>query len=183
MKKEEINDLIEACKKGDPKAFNAIYSNYGSMLYGIAMRYAKDTSEAEDIVQESFIKIFKKIISFENKGSFEGWLKRILVNTAINKCVKNQSLKESFVMDEIEIPKEADVYDHLGTQELLNVIAMLPDGYKAVFNMYVIDGYNHREIGEILGISEGTSKSQLSKAKTMLRKMLVASGISSGLTT
>ncbi len=179
METDEIHSIVKSCQKGDSQAFNQVFDEFGKMLFGIAMRYAKDHAEAEDILQDSFIKIFDKIVSYDFKGSFEGWLKRIVVNTALNKCVKNKSLKESYTMDDIELPEAEKVLSDIGANELLEIINKLPEGYKAVFNMYVVDGYSHKEIAESLEISEGTSKSQLSKAKGMLRKILEQYGVGS----
>ena len=172
LKNEDLQALIKRCKKGESLAFTEIYNLYGRVLFGIALRYAKDTMEAEDVLQESFIKIFDKVIDFDFKGSFEGWLKRVVVNTALNKCAKNKSLRESYEIENIELEYEETITSDLSNMELLELIKKLPDGYQMVFNMYVIEGYSHKEIAKMLKISEGTSKSQLSKAKGLLRKML-----------
>ncbi len=166
--------LIEGCKRNDQSCYKSLYDRYAMRLMTIALRYSNNTFEAEDILQESFIRIFRTIHSFGYKGSFEGWLKKIVVHTAINHFHKH---KKHFPQAE-ENAREPDtdceeVLDRIGADELISAIQSLPDGYRMVFNLYELEGYTHKEIGDILGISEGTSKSQLSKAKSLLRKLLV----------
>ena len=138
------------------------------------MRYARHEMEAEDILQDAFIKIFDKINRFEFKGSFEGWVRRIVINTAL----KNYS-KKSFKQEQIgletypELPLEPEIYAHLHEEELLRLIGKLPEGYRLVFNLNVIEGYNHKEIANMLGIQESTSRSQLVKARKMLQGMII----------
>lgn len=172
LEEEELTLLIKKCKNGDNNAFNQIFTTYGKILYGIALRYSKDTSEADDILQEAFIKIFEKVINYNFTGSFEGWLKRIVVNTALNKVQKNKTLKE----DDLDIIQfhhyNETITSNINAEELLLMIRKLPPGYNAVFNLYAIEGYSHKEIAEMLQITEGTSKSQLSKAKQWLRTIL-----------
>jgi RNA polymerase sigma-70 factor (ECF subfamily) len=142
-------------------------------MMAIAQRYCNTTFESEDVLQEAFIKVFKKIGTFDGKGSFEGWLKRVVVNTAINHY--HQTYKEKLNVDYDSVKESdglPDAVSRLSNEELLNVIKELPDGYRMVFNLYVIEGYTHKEIGELLSINEGTSKSQLAKAKNMMRKLL-----------
>lgn len=167
-------DLIEGCKKGKHSAFEALYTKYAKRMMAIALRYCNTTFEAEDIVQETFIKVFEKIGSYDHKGSFEGWLKRVLVNHSINHYHKTS--KEKWVEDsaEIEIADEnaVAVFSKISNDELMEVLKTLPYGYRTVFNLYVIEGYTHKEIGELCSISEGTSKSQLAKAKAMLKELI-----------
>lgn len=143
------------------------------------MRYCYTTFEAEDILQEAFIKIFNSIQTYEYKGSFEGWLKRVLVTTAINHYHKNKSKQSQTDHHFIEEESDdvIDIISKMSTDELLSVIQTLPDGYRIVFNMYVIEGYTHKEIGELLTISEGTSKSQLAKGRMLLKNKLIQKGI------
>ena len=172
-------DVIEGCKKGSHKSFESLYKQYAGRLLSIALRYSFTTFEAEDILQDAFIKIFNSIKSYEYKGSFEGWLKRIVVTTAINHYHKDktkQSQSDScYVEDESE--DVVDVISKMAADELLDVIHTLPDGYRMVFNLYVIEGYTHKEIGDLLSISEGTSKSQLAKGRMLLKSKLLQKGI------
>ena len=168
-------DLIEGCKKGKHSAFEALYTKYAKRMMAIALRYTNTTFEAEDIVQESFIKVFEKINSYENKGSFEGWLKRIVVNYAIttyHKTSKERSFENS---SEIEIPdhQEMPIFTDLNPVDLMSSLKLLPMGYRTVFNLYVIEGYSHKEIAELCKINEGTSRSQLAKAKVLLKEILL----------
>jgi RNA polymerase sigma factor (sigma-70 family) len=167
-------DLIEGCKKGSHSAFEALYNKYAKRMMAIALRYCNTTFEAEDIVQETFIKVFEKINTFDSKGSFEGWLKRVLVNYSINYFHKTNKERKFEDATEMELPDESvgNIFSKLSNDELLGLLRSLPYGYRTVFNMFVIEGYNHKEIGEICNISEGTSKSQLAKAKTMLKGLV-----------
>ncbi len=168
-------DLIEGCKKGNHSAFESLYTKYAKKMMAIALRYCNTTFEAEDLVQETFVKVFEKIGTFDNKGSFEGWLKRVLVNYSINHFHKISKERGFEDVSEIELPDDSveNIYSKISNEELLNVLKTLPYGYRTVFNMYVIEGYNHKEIGEICKISEGTSKSQFSKAKVMLKELVL----------
>ena len=167
--------LIDGCKKAQQSAFEALYKRYAMRMMAIAQRYCNTTFESEDVIQEAFIKVFQKIGTYDHKGSFEGWLKRVVVNTAINHY--HQTYKQKF---QVEIEKavipESDIPDavsRMSNNELLALIKELPDGYRMVFNLYVLEGYTHKEIGEMLKISDGTSKSQLAKAKNMIRRLLI----------
>lgn len=172
-------ELIEGCKKGNRQSFESLYKQYAGRLLSIAMRYSFTTFEAEDILQESFIKIFNSINSYEYKGSFEGWLKKIVVTTAINHYNKDKTKQSQtdLYYNEEDSEDVVDVISKMSTDELLDIIQTLPDGYRMVFNMYVIEGYTHKEIGELLSISEGTSKSQLAKGRVLLKSKLLQKGI------
>ena len=143
-------------------------------MFSVCVRYTRHEMEAEDVLQDAFIKIFDNIGKFEFKGSFEGWIRRIVVNTAL----KNYS-KKSFKQEQIglenhpELPMEPDIYKHLEEEALLGIIAKLPEGYRLVFNLYAIEGYSHKEIADMLGIQESTSRSQLVKARKMLQSMII----------
>lgn len=143
------------------------------MLF-VCFRYTKNREEAEDVMQEAFIKIFKNISTFRFQGSFEGWVRRIMVHTSIEHIRRK---KQTTVFDDIENvlhhpESETDASGKLSEKELVRMLHMLPDGYRTVFNLYVIEGYAHKEIAEMLDITEGTSKSQLSKAKEHLKMLL-----------
>lgn len=170
--KEE--ELIKGCLKHDPVAQKHLYAQYSSKMYGICYRYVKDSMEAEDILVTAFTKIFNKIGQFKSEGSFEGWIRRIVVNEALTYLRRNRSMYLETDLDQAERePDYAALGDHLEAEDLLRIIKELPSGYRIVFNLYAIDGYSHKEIAEQLGISENTSKSQLSRARTYLQKVLM----------
>lgn len=172
-------ELIDGCIKGNQKAYRVLYDTYGPTLMAIANRYTPDSDAAQDVIQEAFIKIFKNIRSFENKGSFEGWLKKIVVFTAINYFNKRKSKKENYEFEDWREIKyvDEDVLDALSAEELKEMIDTLPEGYKIVFNLYVVEGYSHEEIAEMLGTSSSNSRSQLAKAKKKLKGILEANGV------
>jgi len=168
--------LIEECIKGKRRAQSKLYKKYAKTLLGICLRYSRNKSEAEDVLQEGFIKIFMKIKEFRKEGSFEGWMKRIMVNTALLNSRDN--LKHYFHADISKLQESIsedtifEVDDTYSAKEIMNLVQGLPDGYRIVFNLYVFDNYTHKEIAELLGISEGTSKSQLSRARKFLQNKL-----------
>jgi RNA polymerase sigma-70 factor (ECF subfamily) len=166
--------LIKLLKKGRESAFEELYQKYSQVLYGICLRYSKNEADAEDLLQDSFIKIYENIKYFKSQGSFEGWLKRITINNCINFYKKTLSKKE-ISSDEYDVQDSVkeDIFSKLETEEILKLIQGLPEGYRMVFNLYVIEGYKHYEIAEILGISENTSKTQLLKAKKRLMHLLI----------
>jgi RNA polymerase sigma factor (sigma-70 family) len=169
-----INDLMEGCKAGDRKMQELLYKQTASKMLAVCMRYAKDRMEAEDVLQMGYIKIFQKIKDYRGEGSFEGWIRRIMVNTAIESYRKNlRSLNVVPIEDAYEQPSQGFDFSSLGMQDLLKVIQKLADGYRMVFNMYIIEGYSHKEIAETLGISEGASKSQLSRARAILQQEII----------
>lgn len=164
-----LDELISACKKQDSRAQGELYKRYNRILYSICLRYSPNVEEAEDNLQDSFLTIFKKIGQYSGKGSFEGWLKRITVNTVLQKYRKQQVFdiaNEELVVDTEEVEVETE---EIPLQYLLKLIQELPDRYRLVFSMYVLDGYQHKEIAEMLNISDGTSKSNLARARTILK--------------
>ncbi|WP_316750831.1 RNA polymerase sigma factor [Pedobacter gandavensis] len=165
---------MEGCKAGTRKMQEALYQQTSSKMLVLCMRYAKDRMEAEDVLQMGFIKIFQKISEYRGDGSFEGWMRRVMVNTAIESYRKNlRSLSVVPIEDAYEQPCTGFDFSRLGMQDLLKLIQKLSDGYRMVFNMYIIEGYSHKEIAAILGISEGASKSQLSRARAILREEII----------
>lgn len=171
--------LIRDCLSGDKQAQYELYQRFSGVLFGICLRYSRNRAEAEDLLQEAFIKIFAKLDSFGFKGSFEGWLKRLVVNNAIN--FKRDNLKHLFVSTYADAPyefsdDEPEVYPAAAIPQeiLLKMIQALPEGYQLVFNLFVFDNLPHQQIAEILGISESTSKTQLMKARNKLRQMVEA---------
>lgn len=163
-----LQELIEKCKQQDPKAQEALYKKYSGVLFGICLKYSPNRAEAEDNLQDAFITIFGRINQFQGKGSFEGWIKRITVNTALQKYRKKKVFDIS--NDQQIEDTQVEVEDkQLPLDYLLKIIQELPDRYRLVFNLYVLDGYSHKEIAEMLGISDGTSKSNLARARMILR--------------
>lgn len=166
-------DLIEGCLQGNRKMQQELYERFAPKMYGVCLRYAGTATEAEDILQEGFIKVFKKMGSFRNEGSFEGWIRRIFVNTAIEHFRKKAYLQPITEWEETTVEgKYLSILDELAERDIIGLIQKLSPGYRTVFNMYVVEGYTHREISELLGISEGTSKSQLSRAKMILQDLV-----------
>lgn len=167
--------FITACIKGDLQLQRQLYDSFSPTMFGICLRYAADYHSAEDILQEGFIKVFSRLDGFRHEGSFEGWMKRIFVNTAIEYYRKSLKFNQMSDLDSVqEFVAEDHTFQNLLTQDLLTLIQKLPTGYRTIFNLYAIEGYNHREIGELLHISIGTSKSQLARARLSLQKQVNA---------
>jgi RNA polymerase sigma-70 factor (ECF subfamily) len=153
-----------------------VFSRYASRMLGVCNRYARNSADAEDILQDAFIKVFSKVFQFKFEGSFEGWIRKIVVNTALKKYSLRRYEKEVAgyeVTDRDERPMEPSAYGHLTEKDLLVLINNLPDGYRLIFNLYVIEGYQHDEIAAMLNIQPGTSRSQLVKARGMLQKQIL----------
>ena len=172
-------ELVKACQNNDRKAQTAFYNLYKGKLMGVCRRYTRTPDEAEDIYQEAFVKIFNNIHSLEKVGSVGAWVRKTVIHTAINYYHANLKFQNNTDYDNILLSNDdyPNVLAGLSNEELLTLINQLPDGYRMVFNLYVIDGYSHAEIGELLRVSESTSKSQLSRAKELLRKQLKPMGI------
>lgn len=171
--------LIKDCLSGNKQAQYELYQRFSGVLFGICLRYARNRAEAEDLLQDAFIKIFSRLDSFGFKGSFEGWLRRLVVNLAIN--FRRDYLKQFFVNTEAGLPdaeaaeaSDASDMTFIPREKLLQMIQSLPDGYRMVFNMYVFENLSHQQIAELLEISENTSKTQLMKARKRLRLMVEA---------
>jgi RNA polymerase sigma factor (sigma-70 family) len=168
------DELIKGCVKRERSAQQCLYDTYSSKMYAICYRYTKDEMEAEDVLVTAFTKIFERIEQFKGEGSFEGWIRRVVVNEALTWLRRNRSM---YLETELEAadrePDYSSISDQLEVEDLLKMIHELPTGYRMVFNLYAIDGYSHKEIADQLGISENTSKSQLSRARTHLQKLLV----------
>lgn len=168
------NLLFEGKIANSRKNRELIYRHFASKMYPICLRFAGNRMEADDILQEGFIRIFRKLDDFRNEGSFEGWIRKTFVNTAINYFNKNKRISNYYELSEVSEPaeKSENAYDILSKEELLRLIHNLPTGYRTVFNLNVIEGYTHKEIGEMLNISDNTSKSQLARAKQVLREKI-----------
>ena len=166
-----LKKLIEKCAKNDQKAQAEVYQIYAGKLFSLCLKYSRNREEAQDNLQDGFITIFNKIKSFNHKGSFEGWMKRVVINTALQKYRQKSLL--SIVTEEIpeEIIVEVDE-EMVSMDYLLEIIQQLPDRYRMVFNLYILDGYSHKEIAEELNISDSTSKSNLSRARVILKQKI-----------
>ncbi len=169
-------DLIKGCIRKDRNAQRRLYERYADILLGICSRYASDTAEAEDILQEGFVRIFSYISDYSGKGSLFNWMRKIMINTAIT--FYHRSLKHRYHQDigELQEPAADEMPGHADFthEELLSVIRSLPEGYRIIFNLYAVEGYKHKEIAEMLGIDVNTSKSQYSRARRYIRKKLAA---------
>ena len=165
------SDLISGCIDGNRRMQEELYRRFSPRMFAVCLRYAGNTEEAEDILQEGFIKIYKKLGSFRSEGSFEGWIRRIFVNTAIEHFRRKRYLQPVTEKEENTLEGNyLSVLDNLAERDIMELVQQLSPGYRTVFNMYVVEGYTHKEIGDMLGISEGTSKSQLSRAKVILQQ-------------
>jgi RNA polymerase sigma factor (sigma-70 family) len=168
------DELIKGCLKRERHAQQALYDQYSSKMYALCYRYVRHAMEAEDVLVMAFTKIFDRIEQFKGEGSFEGWIRRIMVNEALTHLRKSRAMYVETELEQADREPDYDqLSDHLEAEDLQKMIQELPPGYRLVFNMYAIDGYSHKEIAEQLGISENTSKSQLSRARTYLQKILM----------
>lgn len=168
-----LDELIIQCKRQDATAQGELYKRYSGTLFSICLKYSPNYVEAEDNLQDSFLTIFKRIEQYEGKGSFEGWIKRITVNTALQKYRKKRDF-EINNEEQIEDANEEVEAENVPLDFLLKIVQELPDRYRLIFNMYVLDGYTHKEIGELLGISDGTSKSNLARGRAILKAKIEA---------
>jgi len=167
-------DLIKGCINNDGKCQKELFRRFAGKMLVVCMRYARHRMEAEDMLQDAFIKVFKNLSFFEAKGSFEGWVRKIVVNTALKHIDKKSFTKEQIGGEQDYDPgADPDIFSHLGEKDLLKMVASLPDGYRVVFNLYAIEGFSHKEIADLLEIGESTSRSQLVKARKMLQDMVL----------
>ncbi|MEK6615873.1 MAG: sigma-70 family RNA polymerase sigma factor [Bacteroidota bacterium] len=176
---KQVFEIIEGCGKGDRKCQQIVYERFYGKMLGACMRYSKNREEARDILQDGFIKVFTNIKQYEASGSFEGWIKTIIVNTAID-FIRKSKRTIQFVNSDYEIEnaffkiteEEDNEYSNISANEIMEAVQQLPTAYRTVFNMFFVDGFSHKEIAAQLGINEGTSKSNLWKAKMNLKKVL-----------
>ena len=166
-------ELVEGCQKGEPRYQRALYERYHRLMFGVCLRYTDNRDDAQDIMQEGFIRVFKHIHTFRGAGSFEGWVRRIMVHTSIEHYRRNSRYFMVDVKEAAEVKLDADAMWSLSRDEILGLIQELPSGYRTVFNLYAIEGYSHQEIADMMNISTGTSKSQLSRAKRLLQEKLI----------
>ncbi len=167
------SDLIQGCIEGNRQTQEILYQRFSAKMYGVCLRYSGNIEDANDLLQEGFIKVFKNLEKFRSEGSFEGWIRRIFVNTSIEHFRKKVKLYNVSEVQENTIEDtDLNILDTLAEKDIIILVNELSPGYKTVFNMHVIEGYSHKEIAGILGITEGTSKSQLARAKGVLKKSL-----------
>lgn len=170
---EDLSKLIKECAAGKSRAQARVYELFAPKMFGVCLRYSKDTTEAEDSLQDGFLKVFEKIGTFRHEGSFEGWIRRIMINVSLGKYRKQHILHP---VEDVAVFEEAkfsnDIIAAIAAKDLLKVIQELPPRYKMVFNLYVFDGLNHKEISEEMQISVGTSKSNLARARLILKKKI-----------
>lgn len=175
--KLNTDEIIEGCKQGKQLAQSELFRLYAPKLLGVCYRYAGSRETAEDLLQDTFVKIFKNIQSYRGDGSFEGWMRMIAVNTCLSWIRKNKNLAREIELSHkhekfLDEPEEQEAYP-ISTDELMKHISTLPDGYRVVLNLFAIEGFSHKQIGEQLGISESTSRSQYARAKSVLTKKIM----------
>ena len=166
--------LIEGCKSGNRLAQRELYEKFSRKMMAVCLRYVSDKETARDILQDGFVKVFTNIGSFAGQGSFEGWVRRIFVNSALEYLRKSDVLRESMDLDvssELVHP-DASVLEDISAAELMQLVQDLPAGFRTVFNMFAIEGYSHKEVGEALGITESTSRSQFTRARQLLQRRI-----------
>jgi RNA polymerase sigma-70 factor (ECF subfamily) len=167
--------ILVGCLQNDPSAQRELYNRYSPKMLSVCYRFGQNREDAEDMLQEGFIKIFTQIHTFQNKGAFEGWVRRIIVHTCINFLKKNKKFNENIDLDHagyLEV-KEETIPSIMQARQIIECIRLLPLGYRTVLNLYALEGYSHKEIAEMLDIEESTSRSQFTRAKSMLEMILV----------
>ena len=171
-------ELIQACKEEDRRAQKMLYDRYSPVMFGVCKRYLKTREDAEDVLVEAFFKVLTNIHQYKGAGSFEGWIRRIVVNEALMFIRRRHNFSMTVEINNIDAPAPAKAIGRLAEQEILGLLDQLPTGYRTVFNLYVVEGYKHREIGDMLGISINTSKSQLILARKRMQELLEQAGYS-----
>lgn len=165
--------LVSALKRGEGRAHKVVYERYAGKMLAICTRYCANRADAEEVMLDGFMRVFEKIEQFREEGSFEGWIRRIMVTESLMFLRKSRQWRQELPIDDVTVEPDYEWADAaLNESDLMRLVNQLPDGYRTVFNLYAIEGYNHAEIGEMLGISEGTSKSQLSRARNLLQVSL-----------
>lgn len=175
----EDSALVKKCIKGDARAQRVLFEKFAPKMLGVCMRYAKNQDQANDVLQDGFIKVFTKLSKYSGNGSLEGWIRRIIVNTALDEIRRNAKFQSDVNVDDVDYKLELNshILEGLAAEDLMKVVNDLPDGYRIVFNMFAIEGYSHKEIAVQLNISENTSKSQYSRARAYLKTKLEELGI------
>lgn len=173
MKKYSQQEIINGCRKQDPRFQKALVVQYSGLLLAVSHRYVRDTESAKDVLQEALVKILRAIPDYKEQGNFEAWIKRIVVNTALKFFDKSSFKNELYTIDDLpEKSVNPDVYSNMAAEELILLINKLPEAYRTIFNLHAIEGFSHREISKMVGIEESTSRSQLTRARGMLKKYL-----------
>lgn len=173
-----LNDIVKRCVEGDRKAQQELYKKFYGKMMGVCYRYSNNSEDAKDILQDGFVKVYGNLNKYNFTGSLEGWIRRIIVNTAIDHYRKHKNVhfvddEEGFILENSKTQSADSIYSQFGEEVIIKAIQALSPAYQTVFNLNVIDGFQHKEIAEKLGISEGTSKSNLAKAKKNLRRILI----------
>lgn len=173
------SSLVKKCIAGDARAQRELFEKFAPKMLGVCLRYMKDIQQAEDVLQDGFVKVFTKLSNYSGNGSLEGWIRRIIVNTALDEIRKNVKFQDSINVDDVDYKLELDSYilEGLIADDLMLLINEMPSGYKVIFNMFAIEGFSHKEIAAQLNISENTSKSQYSRARAYLKTKLEELGI------
>jgi RNA polymerase sigma-70 factor (ECF subfamily) len=170
---DHLNKVIRGCQEKKPEAQKELYDMFKTKMFGICLRYAGNYDDAQDVLQDGFIKVFEKIHQFGFKGAFEGWIRKVMVNTALEKYrIHYRQVTVDEHVAEIEQDESKDILSVIDAADLVKIIQELSPRYRVVFNMYAVEGYSHKEISEMLQISEGTSKSNLSRARTILQEKI-----------
>lgn len=171
-----MNDsaLVKKCIEGDQRAQRMLFERFAPKMLGVCMRYSKNSEQAEDVLQDGFVKVFTKLTHYKGDGSLEGWIRRVVVNTALDQIRKNTKFQDNVALDDVDYKLElkGNILEALAAEDLMVLINEMPNGYKVVFNMFAIEGYSHKEIAKELNVSENTSKSQYSRARSYLKKKL-----------
>ena len=171
-----MNDsaLVKKCIEGDQRAQRMLFERFAPKMLGVCMRYSKNSEQAEDVLQDGFVKVFTKLTYYKGDGSLEGWIRRVVVNTALDQIRKNTKFQDNVALDDVDYNLElkGNILEALAAEDLMVLINEMPNGYKVVFNMFAIEGYSHKEIAKELNVSENTSKSQYSRARSYLKKKL-----------
>lgn len=166
--------LLKDCLAGKRQAQKLLYEKYARKMFGVCIRYASDQSMAEDFLQEGFIRVFTNLKSFKSQGSFEGWVRRIMINTALEMLRKKDILRNTQELDHVsEIEEESETIEYVSHDDLIRLIKEMPPGFRTIFNLHAVEGYTHKEIGLMMEISEGTSKSQYARARTWIQKKII----------
>ena len=173
-----MNDeqLVNKCLEKDTLAQKQLFDFYSKRMMGVCLRYAKNSEEAQDVLQMGFIKVFEKLEMYKHQGSLEGWIRKVIVNTALDNIRKNKKLMNNIEIEKVDYQLhnyDESVLEALSAEDLLRVIQEMPTGFRTVFNMYAIEGFSHKEIAEKLNISVSTSKSQFSRARAYMKKKLI----------
>lgn len=174
MIKKHLEDIIKGCKKGERRSQEMLYQHYSGKMYAVCLYYAGNKTEAEDFLHNGFIKVFKYIKQYKKKGVFDAWMRKIFMHTALEKYRVKKQLFISFAKEDVQMleSNQEDALSQISAADLTSLIQQLSPVYRMVFNLYAIEGYSHKEVGTLLGISEGTSKSNLSRARVLLQKQV-----------